>query len=335
MFSPEGYTPVSQVVDSLFEEIQDTKNWLKNLVEGSWSEVADCDPDLIEHRAFRARVYSFEEVKRMALGEVIQERSLYACHPSAGVWKFDFPNFFDRFVTYWHLANYGEFLGDFFERGLDWPSYVTQISNCVEDGQDPWAGTFCTLSRTSPDLFYNPHTYVIDLSELQLLQSTLQFEFELESHGYPFSVTELVPFEGWALAFKDPTEPVETLSIAFREKAARIICDAAFGEEAVNEIFENQPEKWQKFLGIKDAQVLSGIKSTVADETKAYKFLIEYLDDKEKSETKSELRQVCPIKLGERAFERVWDRLRQTYPELSRPGRRSKSQRRFDTANNS
>jgi len=325
LFAPEGYTPLADILKLVRNNHNDLREWSKNLVTVSVDVDQQNDADFLKYRASRARSYSFEDVFEEAFHEVLAQTELYACHPNHGVWRFAFPVLM-TLVGYRHLLN--EVISTksaLFDVGLDWPFYEERVLELVASKEDPWSHCFLEFPHTSPNLFFNRETYTIDISIHNEIDRNLGCGFYAEHHGYPFSVADIRSFQGWALC-------VETLSIdaqlqeAFRDKFARNLCRALFGEWFLKDYADDQPEMWRRFIGLEQVEIPTRGKGTVAEETASFKNAMAYLSDRDELDTtKADIKAMFCGELGERAFLRVWDRLKVEHPKLAIPGRRKKT----------
>ena len=150
------------------------------------------------------------------------------------------------------------------------------------------------------------------------------FGLPIKFFGYPFDAEDVRPYQGWALCVRSGFSEKQ-FQEDFRVCFARRFCRAVLGDWFVQEYAESQPEVWNEFIGLQTKVAPSDVKGSIASETAAFKELDAFVSKSDDVGTKAELKAKFGQSLGERAFERVWDRLRVQHPRLSIPGRRKKS----------
>jgi len=323
MFAPKGFSPISDLIEGLHEIESERREWLQSIVSASGRHTETLETDFLSFRAFRARVYSYQEVRLLALEKALEPEVIYACHPNKGTWRFGFPVFM-RLVGYRDFTMAPQCEPDFFDVGFDWRSYEKEVADCVQEKRDPWAELFLTSPQTSPSLFFNERNGLLDFSECRLLESCLLDGFAVEHYGYPFKMSEVEPFEGWSLCVESVQLDWNDFLRRFVEALGAVTLSAAVGDDFLQELQTESPQEWEKFLFGSDLAMSTSGGSTIAAEARALNFLKEHISAHGLSRTKAELKEICPEELSARGFERVWGRLREDYPELARPGRRGK-----------
>lgn len=323
MFAPKGFSPISDLIEGLREAESERREWLQNIVAASGRHTEVSETDFLSFRAFRARVYTFQEVRLLALEKALEPEVIYACHPNKGTWRFGFPVFM-RLVGYKDFTKAPQREPDLFDRGFDWRSYEKEVEDCVQEKRDPWTEFFLTAPVTSPSLFFNEISGVLDFSECQMLDSCLLQGFAVEYYGYPFKMSEVEPFEGWSLCVESIQFNWSDFLRRFIEALGAVTFGAAVGDDHLQELQNERPAEWEKFVFGSDVAIGACGGSTIASEARALNYLREHISAHGLSRTKAELKEICPEKLSVRGFDRVWGRLREDYPELARPGRRGK-----------
>jgi hypothetical protein len=309
LFAPNGYIPLADIMKQADAKSAELGKWSKLLLEKSVEMTDDLDEDFFKHRASAARIDSFAELFEAAVHESLGQFKIHACHPDVGVWRFGFP-VFPNLIGNRHLFTTDEHdVKTYNGVTLDWPSHEEKIAGLVQKKIDPWSETFLELPHTSPNLFYDRDTYTISLMVHDIIAQKHRYGLALSYFGYPFEPKDIRPFEGWALCIGS-----EFSISMFHEKLldsfARSFCRAAFGDSFVAEFADEQPDVWRRFIGFEVVDDMPKTNNTIAVETAAFKELDIYLSENEEVGIKAEIKAEFGGNLGERAFERVWDRLR-------------------------
>lgn len=323
--APPGHTTIQRLMNLVEKSSAPYRTRAHALVVESLRLDEKSDPGHQGFRANRARSYSYRDLLEEALTDTLISFQVFACHPDKGVWKFDYPIFFSP-IGYRHILRDVTFDAEgYFDVGLDWPHYENEILSLVAAGRDPWAETFLSMPSTSPNMFYDPLTYTVDLTEFRCLAGFVEFgQNFLETQGAAFKVSQIEPFEGWSLTIETPVQGVSTFLESYWDHFHRVLFRVIFGEEILAGYLEDA-DAWRDFVGLRPVEAPHPQRTTVASEKWAYELLDRHLSEVETPGRKRELRALCGSRIGERAFERVWSRLREKHPELARAGRRPKS----------
>jgi len=334
MFAPEGFVPFSEIVKDIFIKNQEISKRLEEILRISLKgNEGNSEDDFLRLRASRARQYSFCEVSELALFNITEGVPKFVIHPDKRPLSFDLPilmNLHAYRYLYRAVKSDRRIYGasgvsgsDYFDFGLDWPHYESKIDDYVKKSKDPWSITFLEFPHTSINLFYNRSTYLIDLDEARLVRSHELDEFDLKSYGYPFNLNAIEPFEGCSICVKEKDYNLESLQRLYEIEVFKIVLSACWGDKFTEELMENHNFA-VSFPNVEDVDS-KAINKNIASEVRAVKFLNNYLDNNEFSGILIDLRNLLPEDLGERAFRRVVDRVRENHPDISKPGRRSKS----------
>jgi|TARA_R100000544_G_C2226885_1_gene61418 hypothetical protein len=322
LFAPEGYCSIYDVRQYVVGDRRALGERLDFILKKS-ATIDEMSEAVLDFRASRAKVFSFEEVVEHTFHEALLKSQVYACHPNHGTWGFGFPIFWST-VRYIHIARMPE-ASAYFDNALDWPGHVAEIQKSVEAGEDPWAATFLSMPPASPSFFFNRDTYLVDLTDFRKLEEFNPYVFMPRAHGYSFDVADIAPFEGWALCMEGKVEDYSAWRDNFERACAHTLLVAAWGED-IMEGMELAPlsELADQTQQLPDRVIENG-RRTVREEAEFRKFARTYIDEQGSQTTKAELKKAYKGSIGSRAFERTWQELTQDYPDLSKPGRRRKS----------
>ncbi|MDF2233033.1 hypothetical protein P2H44_10760 [Albimonas sp. CAU 1670] len=324
MFAPAGFLMVSDLMDELADASSARVEMLSGIINSTSSLEDEKRDAFLTHRAYLANTLNLQEAELIAFETAIDGIAVFTCHPEKGIWQFRFPVFARR-VRYRTLLNYTPDGADaLYEVDRDWHAHHQRVAQCIIEHRDPWDETFLSRAHMSPNLFFARTFGLLDYSATRSLDRLLTYGFSLDSYGYPFRLSDIEPFEGWALCVEASGFDWGKFRSKFIEALVELVFSAAVGDDLVQSFKSDSPKEWTSFLFGNSANAAASVNATIASETRALNHLRSYVAAHGLTFTKAELRDACPEQLTARGFERVWARLREEHPELARPGRRGK-----------
>jgi hypothetical protein len=304
----------------------ETGEWLQDFIQYAVPKLPMAAGELARF----AKLYTYVEVEFLALEAVLKDKQLYVVGPTFEVWDFDFP-VLERRLSFQSqvFADYATTIGSDFGFGcvefINWKLHSENVDKLVSQNLEPWSRTFLEPQVTSPSLFLNFETGQIDLSVVDQVAciSPVGGHFS-KVEGYAFGLSDIRPFEGWFVCLKAADLDMTELQAEFQTKKAEIVCSLVFGEQTVRDLQKDDPLFLEYFVGAEINQA-GLIRQTMANESHWLNQFSQYVQRKEKQPngkvTKQELRTMSKKYLGPRAFDRVWRKLVELYPDLSKAGR--------------